>query len=424
MTIRGGNGNDVINVAQDKDGNLRVDVNGDVKTYTKEQARGLVIEGGTGNDNITLDKGVTYDLTLDGGVGNDEIQGGSGKNTIKGGVGNDKLVGGSGGNVIDGGDGRDYIAGGKGDDTLTGGKGDDVIYGLNGNDTIEGGAGKDYLDGGAGNDAIRGGDENDTIFGGRGNDILEGGKGTNVIAGGDGKDTIKSAGVKDKVYSQSDDTVQTVDEPKTFWEKVTTFFSELFNGKQDKTPVTTDVPIDNSLGSNIQVNGDDEFKTRVSSDLDALRSTPTGKKMLESLKGSSHSIDIQESDGLNNMVTYEDSLLNDDGSRGSGADVTVNYNPSRVTTGLGTSAWEQRPPVVGLYHELAHSYNAVTGTTQKGTDSTGAPNLEDQAIGIPNSGIPYNHDSNPATPLETGNPTALTENALRSELGEPKRPVY
>jgi Ca2+-binding RTX toxin-like protein len=424
VTIDGGTGNDVIKVTQDKDGNLKVDVNGKVSTYTRAQARNMAIRGGLGNDSIIIDGSVTGDLTLEGGDGNDEIRGGSGRNTINGGSGNDRLIGGRGVNVIDGGDGRDYIAGGRGDDILRGGKGDDVIYGLGGNDTIEGGAGKDYLDGGEGNDAVRGGDGNDDIFGGRGNDILEGGKGTNVMAGGDGQDTIKHSGVKDRIYSQSDDSVSEDSSSKSFWSRVGSFFRKLFLGKDSEDPVNTGVSIDNSLGTNIRVNGTDEFKSRVSSDMDALRSIPAGKKMLESLKGSSYPIDIQETDGANNMVTYEDSQLRDDGSRGAGSEVTLNYNPSRVTTGQGTASWEQRPPVVGLYHELVHSYNAVTGTTQKGEDSTGAPNLENQAIGIANTGIPYDHDSNPSTPLQTGNPDALTENALRRELGVTERPVY
>ncbi|MCZ8260976.1 MAG: calcium-binding protein [Beijerinckiaceae bacterium] len=78
--------------------------------------------GGDGNETILATSGV-----LDGGAGNDRITL-SGGGTIRGGGGNDRLFGSAGNDVIDGGDDMDLITAYGGTNVLTGGGGNDYFY--------------------------------------------------------------------------------------------------------------------------------------------------------------------------------------------------------------------------------------------------------------------------------------------------------
>ncbi len=168
----------------------------------------IIVDGGQGNDEITVDAAVTLGIAmrggagsdkLTGGSGNDDIDGGAGKDTIKGGLGDDRLVGGEdsdtiygelGNDTIEGGEATDILDGGGDNDTIRGGVGDDKITGAAGDDLIYGDAGFDNLDGGDGSDEIYGGDDVDTITGGKGADIIRGGKGNDNIKGEAGRDKL------------------------------------------------------------------------------------------------------------------------------------------------------------------------------------------------------------------------------------------
>jgi hypothetical protein len=98
----------------------------------------------------------------------------------------------------------------------------------------------------------------------------------------------------------------------------------------------------------------------------------------------------------------------------------VDYNPTRVT------AWDDRPPVVGLYHELAHVYDfghgIVAGGVYQGQDEPQpVPNLERVATGLP---IHDRDGDGVAESLDERHPEELTENALRDELGLAPRTAY
>jgi Ca2+-binding RTX toxin-like protein len=97
---------------------------------------GFEVNGGGGDDSITVSPKVLLPVTLRGGPGND---------TLRGGGGADKLVGG-----ID----------------------DDSLFGRGGNDSLFGGPGSNSLFGGAGNDFLSGG-PNDKLVGGSGKNVLE-----------------------------------------------------------------------------------------------------------------------------------------------------------------------------------------------------------------------------------------------------------
>jgi Ca2+-binding RTX toxin-like protein len=151
---------------------------------------------GTADDNVLDFTGVTFwqsGFRVDGGDGNDTITlpNGLGGFRVNGGNGDDFVVGSDGNDTIDGGAGNDVLLGRDGDDAIEGGSGANQLSGDNGNDVLEGGEEYDILDGGAGDDEL---------YGNGGNDVLDDKQGTNLLSGGNGNDTIIS-------YSGSSDTI-------------------------------------------------------------------------------------------------------------------------------------------------------------------------------------------------------------------------
>ena len=97
----------------------------------------VVIDLGDGNDSLTLDANVSRAIVVNGGTGDDQLtgnyfdnrlKGGEGNDTLFGGGGQDQLLGQAGDDSMDGGDGEDFVQGGTGQDALIGGTGADAIY--------------------------------------------------------------------------------------------------------------------------------------------------------------------------------------------------------------------------------------------------------------------------------------------------------
>ncbi|MET0120570.1 MAG: calcium-binding protein [Candidatus Thiodiazotropha sp. 6PLUC9] len=198
--ITGSGKDDNINAHINPDGSVDVDINGKSFHFTAEEAQNLVINGGDGNDNISVTGqqlcGPEKNITLNGGCGDDVIRGGSGDEAIRGGDGNDTLIGGGG---------DDCLAGGKGDDSIWGGSGNDRIYGQDGNDTLVGNEGDDLVFGGRGDDNIWGSAGNDNLNGGAGNDSLVGGCGDDYITGNAGRDNMWGGFGNDLLTRNPDD---------------------------------------------------------------------------------------------------------------------------------------------------------------------------------------------------------------------------
>tara|TARA_Y100000031_G_scaffold40119_1_gene46047 strand:- start:655297 stop:658869 length:3573 start_codon:yes stop_codon:yes gene_type:complete len=208
--VRGGDGNDVINVVTMGDHYIYGDAGDDTITGSWGAE---TIEGGTGND------------IIDGNRGNDIIYGGDGNDEIYGGIGNDYLYGDAGIDTIYGDANDDVIRGGLGNDTLYGGDGNDRVYGGDDNDVVYGDGGRDFLYGDAGDDTLHGGDWHDYLYGGdgadtlngdagndnllgqNGNDMLFGGDGYDKIQGGAGEDIIYGGSHNDKLFGQDDDDI-------------------------------------------------------------------------------------------------------------------------------------------------------------------------------------------------------------------------
>ncbi|HEX2972916.1 MAG TPA: calcium-binding protein [Tepidisphaeraceae bacterium] len=177
-----------------------VDINGTTERFDQNQVDRIVINGLAGDDTINgLDSAYRIVAVngsaagpaqfIDGGEGNDNITVYSGNNSIAGGDGADTITGGTGNDSIDGGNGNDVIRGNAGRNVLSGGEGNDGITGGSNADTLLGNAGDDTLRGGGGNDSLDGGEGNNQLYGEAGNDTLKAGQGTDVFSGGAGADT-------------------------------------------------------------------------------------------------------------------------------------------------------------------------------------------------------------------------------------------
>jgi Ca2+-binding RTX toxin-like protein len=409
-TLRGGAGSDRILGLDGRDhveargGGDRVTTGASRDHLPGEDPSQPVVEhadGGAGDDAIWGGAGGDSLLGGDGkdraygGAGDDTVDGGAGDDAVYGGAGTDNVYGRDGNDAAYGGEGRDYVDGGAGDDRLAGGLGDDTVYGLSGADRIDGGAGRDYLEGGRGDDTIDGGAGNDAISGGRDNDTLRGGGGDDRFYTGPGRDAVDAGGGADTVYGQAEDDVR--------------------GAEQVVTVQITDV------ASYIRIEGSPEFVDRVEADLDMLRASPTGQQMLGNLEKAHEDSKhwFYGGDGLTIRETRDENgyARSNPGWFGH-QHPQIDYNPSFDTLYDG-------PPVVVLYHEMAHVYDYVNDTLDDGTynrpDNPDTPNRERVA-----AGLPIDHDDDQGTPdrIDPEHPIEYTENGLRAELGAPHRPRY
>ncbi len=406
LVLTTGAGNDKISVKNSADGSLAVQVNGESYQLEMAQGQALTLRTGDGNDVIDVASDVKVNLIVDAGAGDD---------TVTTGAGDDNVDGGSGNDTIKTGDGSDYVFGNSGVDTIDAGAGNDVVYGGDGDDVLAGGAGADYVEGGAGNDTIDGGDGRDMLSGGVGDDRVTSGAGDDRVYTGAGTDTVDNAAGADVIYGQQG--------------------TDAFSAARGASNQVVNVDLTGSPGSKgLKIEGSDAFKQRVQADIDMLSASPVGRRMLaeyDKAAANGNTVTIRELANEDNGYTMptengtwaDTELVN--GRAGKGDDAVIAYNPSFHMA-------EFPAPVGVLYHEMSHAYDAVNGTFQPGTyggsdaqdRNAGVPNSERQAVGLDNTGTPYDFDHDPSTPKTTANPIALTENGLRAELGLPLRLHY
>jgi hypothetical protein len=371
---------DQIRLSQRSDGMLVISNNDASLSVSPKQVDRVVIDALDGNDLIVVDATVTMRVSIDAGAGNDRIDCSAAAIGV----------------CVDGGIGNDVIKGGSADDTLYGGPGPDRLAG---NDGV------DYLDGGPGNDTLKGGNDHDMLFGGPDQDIVLGGPGDDLMVGGPGADNFNGGSGQQTTYAGPEDRR----------------FPFQNGGKLHwvKGEGTT-------LGRTIDVEGNPAFQLRVASDLQALASIPMGRKLLGGIDKGGHKVTVSESMTSNDttIIDSANAFLKADGTSGTGSGTTISYNPGKTTIGDVSQPWMERPPVVGLFHELVHALNATTGTMQP--DKTGdVPKLELQAIGLPlTRGIAWDNDNNSKTAPDTRNLSPYTENGFRQFLGLPPRTEY
>lgn len=393
--IRAGEGDDDVHVHNGENGGLRVDVNGRTINLNEAQSRRLRIQGQGGHDRIQVDEDVRHNLILEGGDGHDQIQGGAGDDIIRGGRGRDHIQG-------RGGD--DYLQGDEGGDRLEGGAGRDVLYGLDGADQLHGGAGRDYLDGGEGNDLLSGDAGNDQLIGGRGADHLAGGDGDDVLAGGRGTDTYQGDAGTDRFFTTRGDT------------PVRAQPGERVEELQMR-------PRGQEIGRSVITND-----ARERSDIDALRSLPSGRALLQSLDDTGHFTRIERMPEGTAPVTWtppeeadnRNMRLNNTVPNPTGAAGDVRYDPTyrRMVGGhhSGNEAYQNMPPLVFLYHELSHAQ--ANGHGRRPTGRTDGERNSELAA----TGLPLDHDGDASTPRVTWDP--INENRIRRELNLPERTRY
>ncbi|GAA1365619.1 hypothetical protein GCM10009661_17130 [Catellatospora chokoriensis] len=343
----------------------------------------LVVRTGAGEDRVRVDPAVAASVSVLAGAGDDRIDGGK---LLHGAGGGDTLLGRDGDDLLLGGDGRDYLDAGAGADMADGGPGDDTVYGLSGDDTLHGGTGRDHLSGG------------------RGRDLLSGGDGDDVLTGGAQADLLDGAGGFDRAYRDLAD-------PATEAES------------SHAAPQT-------AAGAGITVTGTPEFAERVVSDLDLLRASATGRRMLAeldtALAGSDGWLPGDAPDTLEIRELPAGAANGFAGVDGDADRHVISYEPG--FQGLPGGA----PPVVVLYHELAHVWDDLAGHDHPGAHSRDdlmwdgdgwvpVPDRERVAVGLP-----IDDDGDPTTPerLDPHHPYPLTENALRDELGVSGRQTY
>ena len=171
------------------------------------------------------------------------------------------------------------------------------------------------------------------LSGGRGDDVLIGGAGDDVVYSGAGADVVLGGGGDDTLYGQGEDTAAGVERMVA-------------------------VPSSGGLDGFVRIEGDAEFVERVQADLDLLSASPDGRQMLAALQATATPVVIQPEPG-------------DNGHARPGPRPAVLYNPA------WSGVHEGRPPVVTLFHELAHVYDFTRGTVNgqayngaSGRDST------------------------------------------------------
>lgn len=404
----GTEGSDEIYITSGNNGSLVVTVNGEATEYSADVLPRLIIDGGKGDDRITVDEKVQTGLRLTGGEGDDYIIGGSGNdiifdhhgaNTINGGAGNDIIIAHGAdlkdgrGNTLEGGAGDDYLEGGNGRDVMNGGEGYDVLYGLGGDDELHGGAGNDYLDGGEGNDTLYGEAGNDNLIGGKGDDVLRGVAGDDLLIGASGSDSLDGGEGSNRIISSGDmDTVQA--------------------GAWDTVQTLATVPMTRYVGPM----GKDEFEdARIESDLETLANTESGQMFSQTIFDTGHNVDIR-------MAASGSSCRSGEGcdEPGVGSDSTIHYAFSKIALS-GQTPWANRAPIVSLFHEMCHSYNAALGNMNRNfydydgnmvrDEKQGVRGVEFQAVGIDN-------------PSVEANPRLMTENGLRELFGYERRERY
>jgi Ca2+-binding RTX toxin-like protein len=218
LTINGTAGNDTISIVRENN-NLKINDNGQTRTFNRDAVQRINVNLGAGNDNFSADKAVAAPMNISGGVGNDTLSGGSGDDTVRGEEGNDLLFAhDAGADIHSGGLGTDEVsyagAVSRVNVSLDNVANDGLTFGAqwwvsveNDNvstdvENVTGSAFDDFLlaysapgvghvlKGMAGNDYLTGGDQADQLFGYYGNDTLVGNGGNDSIWGEAGADLL------------------------------------------------------------------------------------------------------------------------------------------------------------------------------------------------------------------------------------------
>lgn len=179
------------------------------------------------------------------------------------------------------------------------------------------------------------------------------------------------------------------------------------SGLMVTTVTLPDGTTETHIGNNIVVQGTPEFQAAVVKDMQTLYGTETGRSLIDSINSGNGKVTVVETTGGNKVNGVQpQGWQQADGSNGTGSGSTLHYNPNRTQIGDGSEPWMTRPPAVALGHELVHCEQAQNGSWSNNT-TNGTENDELAAVGLP----PFENNEH-------------TENKIREELGQPRRPRY
>jgi hypothetical protein len=178
------------------------------------------------------------------------------------------------------------------------------------------------------------------------------------------------------------------------------------------------------LSTTIQVaahagpDGPANFANAVHADLQAIYDTPTGRQLLDSLHASGKKIYIhyapKNAIELNSQ-TWTRAFYDLDGvTPGAGLGVGVNYNPTLAKA--GELPWNERPPGIGLAHELIHAEQAAYGRMRRfDTANPGGPDARN-----PKKPLQVPHYELETIGVHPEHSYAFTENKIRAEWNPPQ----
>lgn len=173
----------------------------------------------------------------------------------------------------------------------------------------------------------------------------------------------------------------------------------------------------------IDIKGTPEFQAKTVTALDKIAETKSGEAMFSDFNKTGKTVTIVETAGGCGVKGFtNDAKRKADGTRGSGSDSTLEYNPNQPPLGDGKQKWQQIPPEVALGHEMVHATHVAQGDAsmkQVENDSVPDPanpgnNATEIEEEVRTTGIPP-YDKEP-----------YSENSIRKEWDppQPQRPYY
>lgn len=286
--------------------------------------------------------------------------------------------------VVETGEGNDWVKGHASTNANI------LVNTAQGNDRIElDGKGLGTVYAGEGNDRITTSMQRTTVFTGAGDDHVHC-LGESIVEASSGTNQVERTSSRDRVYAN--DQTQLID-----------------NNFDSRAPST---PGYRPGFPSIIINGTPDYQELVSNNLALLHSTSPGKAILQSLANSNARITLEDTPEMDNGHFDFVPSLGDPSIRGTQPGAMV------LAGRIGFNPLAQRPntpAVVILYHELCHAWNHVNGTVM--------PEHENQVTGLWTANT-FDFDGDPNTPPDNTNPDPFNENALRRELGLPRRNVY
>ena len=231
--------------------------------------------------------------------------------------------------------------------------------------------------------------------------------GTTFLAGGHGADRFDGGAGTNTLYHEDGETMTNT------------------GGGTDNGTVVDMSGRDPGRRITVGVGENREFRQWAESNVDALRSLPSGRDLLTSIDGSGRPVRIEQAD---DFARNTETPIGGTGEAGDRARRSVvGLAMGRSTLYGNGRAEDESNGASNLSHEFGHADDDLRGRSPQGQMPQTPPgggiptmvdNLERETVGLP-----YDHDQNPATPIQNAG-NGVTENDIRRDLGMPRRTFY